>query len=357
MEQKDQSISRRDFLKLASGVACVLFFYPYLSLIDKLQKNLPDREDLQTLEIKSILEGIRPLIFDKSGNLRLVSGEKGENLQVPFFPTSRKERRLVDKVRLIVVHYDAGPRYTRNGRERNALDTVNALNSNDSEKNGTGPSVHWCIDSFEIKNNDDKEKLGYGILQSQIASGDPKRPYRGRHVSIDPKADNNRILTASRFVQIGVQSNLIDIVNKKITDFDGLSVGFEQIGNKFEEGFPKENQPPARQIANTLSLVITLMKQFDLSPWDVVGHNEIQQKSDPGDCYMATLRTLLGVASLEGIVPKDLVFKGVDEKKYFENVSVYLKVVDRYNKYYGWLRYIDFYNLINPNNRYFLGLG
>lgn len=348
-----EHLGRRNFLRATGMCSAGLYFG---KIIDHIKPVEPDDEEKkinpETNEnVDNILKHYRPLGFDKKGNLINLCHSRNELRDISIIPTNRnlfpEERRKTKDVKLLVVHFDAGDRFRENGVERNALNTVWGLNGNDGDGDGKGPSVQWCVDSFPIENNDQGDKPGYGVLQTQLASGDPQRPYRGRHVSIDPLVDANRIKTAEKFKKIGIRANLNEIVEKEITDFDGISVGFEQIGIYFDEGFPHYNQPPARQIANVLSLTIAAMRQFDLSPWDVVGHQEIQQKRDPGNYHMATLRVLLGIAALKGFVSKELVFKGSkDPYDYFKKVEEYLSDVDRYGRFYDWRYYIGLNKLL-----------
>jgi hypothetical protein len=111
------------------------------------------------------------------------------------------------------------------------------------------------------------------------------------------REDLNRVKTADLYEQIGVGQDYVDFIRAGYKDFDSFSLGLEQVGTNFSYNFP-EQFPPNQQIANVLALVEAASERYGLSAWDIVGHHEIQEKSDPGDEYMLTLRFLLGLSYL-----------------------------------------------------------
>lgn len=262
------------------------------------------------------------------------------------------KRKKVKSVELLIVHFDGALRYRANGQERTALNTLWGLNGNDYDGNGLGASTQWSVDNFPVKKQEGKER-GYGVLQTHEASGDPMRPYEGTHVFVggyyengEPR-DDRRKVTSERFEALGIESRLKPLVDSRVTDFDIYTVGFEQIGTKFDEGFPDCNQPPSRQLANVLSLTLACMEQFEKTPWDVLGHDEVQYKGDPGTMFMGTLRFLIGISALKGLVRKDLVFSRYKrEVDYFKTLGEYTKLVDRYKKFDLWKEYVGYDDLV-----------
>jgi len=343
-----EKLNRRDFIKAASG----LFGSALLSTLPRFDTPM-DYENhdvcdfvLLNERIKNIMIQVQHLSFDKNGDIVFGDKRPGEGF-LSLIPTKRNEieREKVKSVKLHVVHYDGGLRFRAGGKERTARNTVWGLNGNDHDNDGYGATTHWCIDNFVIARNDTGEG-GYGVLQTQEASGDPHRPLKGIHVNIN-EWDDRRFRTAERFKKLGVSSKLYDLVDNEITEINNYSVGHEQIGTKYEEGFPFKNQPPLLQIANNVSLCIATMKQFSLTPWDIVGHNEIQYKSDPGMTFMATLRFLLGIAALQNLIPRDLVFpRNSKEQTYFQKIAKYYKENDHMNNYSDWKAFIGFDELV-----------
>ncbi len=343
-----EKLSRRDFWKMLYGFSgsALLSTLPRFDIPEYLENY--DACDFIRLNkrTKEIMSKVQNLGFDKDGNIVLSDKRPGEE-SLSLIPTKRNEieREKVKSVKLHVVHFDGGLRFRANGVERTALNTVWGLNGNDHDNDGYGATTHWCIDNFAIAKNDTK-KGGYGVLQTQEASGDPRKPFKGIHVYIN-EWDDRRLRTAEKFKKLGVSSNLYDLVNNEITDINCFSVGHEQIGTKYEEGFPLKNQPPLLQIANNVSLCIATMKQFHLTPWDIIGHNEIQYKSDPGMTFMATMRFLLGVAALQNLVPRNLVFpRYLKEQTYFHKIAKYYKENDHMENYPDWKALIGFDDLI-----------
>lgn len=44
-----------------------------------------------------------------------------------------------------------------------------------------------------------------------------------------------------------------------------------------------------------LGLIKAVSKRYDIPVWDVIAHHEVQEKADPGEEYMLTIRYLLGI--------------------------------------------------------------
>lgn len=354
-----ERFDRRDFFKVLGLAAST----PLLSAFT--QKNELPRINCENFVLNekasSILSKVTPLSFDTEGNL-VINNQLGEIEKSVFCIPSRrsKERQStndkVKEVKLLVVHFDGAQRFLSSGKARNARNTLYGLD-------GKLASVNWCVDEFDI-NPEGNMDVGYGILQTQPASDDPQKPYKGRHVTIGVelatgRPDLNRIYTNDIFTKLGLKSNLSELIDRGIRDIDSYSVGYEQIGWYYSSNFPK-NFPPEKQIANALSLTLAAMKQFNLGPWDVVGHQEIQEKPDPGDEFMATLRFLMGVYKIQQ--------KGIDNlsfseyfafKKHFNNVGKYLKEKSGKNRYDCWNNYIGFEKFVNSiyytGNNYRIG--
>ena len=328
-----ERLGRRQFIELGFKAPIALSLPSFLTE-GEIDEALPLNE--RVAEIFSLVE---PLSFDSKGNL-VVERESKEEPDVRVFrrvetiPTqySMTETRRVNKVELLVVHYDGNDRFwdvSGTKVERHAESTVWLLDRN-------GFSTHWCVDGFPIEELKEGFVSGYGVLQTQPGSGDSKLPLIGAHVKMGVE-DDSKVDTLQLFGKLGIQSRLQSLYERKVGSFNFHTVGFEQVGTDFDLGFPSKNQPDNQQIANALSLSIAVMKQHNLTVWDVVGHHEVQElKSDPGDYYMATLRFRLGVATLKGELPESLVFAGYEEapdkEAYFRKVYEYLSERKK-----GWL--------------------
>jgi hypothetical protein len=150
---------------------------------------------------------------------------------------------------------------------------------------------------------------------------------------------------------LDIKSKLSE-VNKETTYFNSVTLGFEQTGTRFSKNFPN-NFPENQQTANVFGLCLAVSRQYNLGPWENVGHHEIQEKSDPGDEYMALIRYLYGVSSIAGMVNRSLVFGRDSNIEYFNKTKEYFIAragQDRYNNWnniYGMDNFID---SLNPNN-------
>lgn len=327
-----ERIGRRQILELGLKAPLVLLATRLRPGQPEVGADIPEGLALNE-RVTEILSLIEPLSFDSQGNL-VKETPKGELEKVTAIPTvySQETTEKVEEVSLLVVHYDGNDRFWQFDDyqvERHAESVVWLLDRN-------GYSAHWCVDGFPIGNRTKGVESGYGVLQTQQASGDAALPLIGAHVKMKLE-DANKLKTVDVFARLRITSNLHSLYNRQIESFNFHTVGFEQVGTEFDAGFPTKNQPDNQQIANALSLTIAVIKQHSLTAWDVVGHHEVQElKLDPGDYYMATLRFLLGVAAIKGEIPNHQVFTGYDgapdKEAYFKKVYGYLS--ERKN---GWL--------------------
>jgi peptidoglycan/xylan/chitin deacetylase (PgdA/CDA1 family) len=301
-------------------------------VIEQVEEN-PFRqiENILSPETKNILSLQPELNFNKDGELYFKDGE-----DVKPVLTVETDRHLsfpyeqLNDVKFFVIHYDGGPQTLASGEYRTVLNTINGLNR-------TGkPSVQFCVDPYVV-DDEFEEGEGVGVILSQ-ATG--PMPYKGRHVMIGydletGREDLNRVKTADLYEGIGVGEDFVDFIRAGNKDFDSFSLGVEQVGTNYSLNFP-EQFPPSQQIANVLALVEAASERYGLSAWDIVGHHEIQEKDDPGDEYMLTLRYLLGLSYLlEEQLPDDFL-ETDDPYDYFvklKNYSISRMGEERYTKW------------------------
>jgi hypothetical protein len=252
-------------------------------------------------EVKEILSLQPEFSFAENGVLYF---REEDNLNPVL--TVETERHLIypyeqlKDVRFFVIHYDGAPQTFVNGDYRTVLNTINGLNREGN------PSVQFCVDSYPV-NDEFVDSNGVGVILSQATGA---IPYKGRHVMIGydletGREDLNRVKTADLYEELGVGQDYVDFIRAGNKDFDSFSLGLEQVGTNYSLNFPLQF-PPKQQIANVLALLEASSERYGLSIWDIVGHHEIQEKSDPGDEYMLTLRFLLGLSYLfEEQLPDD----------------------------------------------------
>lgn len=276
--QLHETVSRRGFLLGTLGI------FTAFSLPLKLQKISEEIPDKSFLNVFEVIKRTPDVEITDSSQL-LLNGIEAEQM---YNESSYYLTETMPEVKALVVHYDGAPAISRAGKKRYADSTLlNGLNRNGKN----GPVVHWCVDA-EVCNG----KNGFGILQTHIPSGE-KTPFIGRHLGIAVE-DINAEITSER-IQKHSGYTPKWILNGKYS-LHTNTIGFEQLGNNFTYNIP-EQMPSKQQIANVLGLTVACMKRYHLGIWDVVGHHEVQQKSDPGGEFMAILRTFIVVYALKNI--------------------------------------------------------
>lgn len=227
-----------------------------------------------------IAEDGRLEYFDQTANTFRQTAliESHRHLIYPYTP--------VKEVGFLIIHYDAFPNQKADGKPGTVQNTV--ANLNDIRM----ASIHYCVDSYPVT-DENAPGQGMGIIMATLPS-DP--PYKARHtaISINPERglDPNSQNTADLMTSLGIVTGLTIFNQDKAKDMDSVSLGIEQSGRDFSKAFPL-NMPAEREIANLLSLTAAVSKRYDLKIWDLLGHNEIQQKPDPGNEYMTIVRLLL----------------------------------------------------------------
>ena len=288
-------------------------------------------EESLSPEVKEILSMQPELSFDENGKLYyeeredtnpVLTVETDRHLSFPY-------EQLSD-VKFFVIHYDGAPQTLTSGGYRTVLNTINGLNRSGK------PSVQFCVDSYPVS-DEFVDKNGVGVILSQ-ATG--PMPYKGRHVMIGydlatGREDLNRVKTADLYEQMGVGQDYVDFIRAGYKDFDSFSLGLEQVGMNFHYDFP-EQFPPNQQIANVLALVEAASARYGLSVWDIVGHHEIQEKGDPGDEYMLTLRFLLGLSYLLDEQLPDDFLETDDPYDYFTKLKDYSIARMGEDRYSDW---------------------
>jgi len=288
-------------------------------------------EESLSPEVKEILSIQPELSFDENGKLYYEEGESTnpvltvETDRHLYFPYEQ-----LSDVKFFVIHFDGAPQTLTSGGYRTVLNTINGLNRSGK------PSVQFCVDSYPVS-DEFVDKNGVGVILSQ-ATG--PMPYKARNVIIGydletGREDLNRVKTADLYEEVGVGKDFVDFIRAGYKDFESFSLALEQVGTNFSYDFP-EQFPPNQQIANVLALVEAASERYDLSVWDIVGHHEIQEKGDPGDEYMLTLRYLLGLSYLlDGQLPDDFL-ETDDPYDYFTKLKDYSIARMGEDRYSDW---------------------
>ncbi len=256
--------------------------------------------------------------------------ESHRHLIYPYSP--------VKQVDFFIIHYDAFPNLKADGKPGTVQNTV--ANLNDIRM----ASVNYCVDSYPVTHNI-TEKKGMGVIMATLPANPP---FKARHTAISINSekglDLNSQNTADLMIRLGISTRLTVFNKDKTKDLDSVSLGVEQSGNDFSKVFPL-NMPPDREIANLLSLTAAVATAYDLKIWDILGHNEVQQKPDPGNEYMTILRFLLANLYLQQreLFPEG--FLGDEPAAFFAKLKDYATNLigeSGYQKALKWLEAEDF---------------
>lgn len=329
------------FLRKTLSLFCALLIL--LGLTSPISPALAHSNSLlpQTSHAATILSLVTPMRITESGVLEYFN----QSLKA-FTPTALIEshRHLiypytpVKQVDFLIIHYDTFPNLKTNGKPGTVQNTV--ANLNDIRM----ASVNYCVDSYPITSTNTINQ-GMGVIMSTLPANPP---FKARHtaisISTEKGLDLNSQNTADLMTKLGIATRLTDFNLDKKKDLDSVSLGVEQSGNDFSKSFPV-NMPLNQEIANLLSLIVAVAKEYDLKIWDILGHNEVQQKPDPGNEYMTILRFLLANLYLqqEELFPKN--FLGDEPAVFFAKLKVYateLMGETGYQKVLKWLEAEDF---------------
>ena len=301
-EPQGEKMTRREFIKLAfcsTAVFCLPKNMPeYLTE----EESLKDR-----LDLFEILDGV-PVVDIGADNKIFINGK--ENFRECEVSSYYKEP-LISPL-MIIVHYDGGPQRRLSGEARSVENTLFGLNGRRCQN--YGPCVHFCVDGFPP--NDE-----LGILQSHSLE------YSANHLGIGEE-DYSSEKTVKNISNIVDYNPLWKDIQKR--HFNDISVGIEQVGNNFAYNFP-ENYPSSRQISNLLGLTIALMEKYKLGIWEVVGHMEVQEKSDPSMEFMAIFRSLIVFYAFINRRRNPEFLSMLLERSSENDTSSLLKSIERYN--------------------------
>ncbi|MEA4811026.1 MAG: N-acetylmuramoyl-L-alanine amidase [Anaerolineaceae bacterium] len=328
-------MNRKFIQLLALGVVGLSLFCGLAAPVTKVDAR-PVGSFLQGGKANTILAMITPMRITEAGVLEYLDVntktytsagliESHRHLIYPYSPVKR--------VDFLIIHYDTFPNLRSDGKPGTVQNTVANLND------GRMASIHYCVDSYPISSQN-KPGMGMGVL---MATQPAALPYRARHtaisVSLENGVDPNSQQTAELMEKLGILNKLSQFNLDKKKDMDAVSIGIEQSGNDFSKHFPL-NMPPEREIANLLSLIIAASHRYSLKIWDILGHNEIQQKPDPGYEYMTILRLLLARLYFEkqSLFPKN--FLGVEAQDFYDDLKQYASAAmgeQNYEKVLDWL--------------------
>jgi hypothetical protein len=352
---ESKSISRRDFLKLASINLAGLAF-----------RNMPDnftywaagwpklRLPELPASIQKILRLVPNTVIMQNGFMHLLDQFQFSQGRLPLAPTEWNIKRskpvdeLFPELRWgIVLHWYGDPEYF----DRTIKGYLRGFNS--MRKIGdfeTQTSAHFLVGDQSPSVDINEQEDFFGVAQMQIPS--PKGvPYLGSHLNNfavrDFEGDHYFVNALYKLGLAGSPSKpvLQDLFEGPKVDPNFRTIAVEIVGSDFEH---PDHLPSSQKIANVVSVVWALMKRYRIRAIDILGHNEIQiSNADPGKKFMALIRYLIGIKALveNDLVMKYLVFgtflgdeglPGIAVKRYFDFLRDYLVLVGLPAHVYEW---------------------
>lgn len=356
MAEPSRTLSRRQFLQVAGTGLAAGLLPP--GLIKTLELNAAvEWPGLRLADLPSQLGEILDLAPRTSispGGLLMLSTPK-EVGAVPMVRTvwnlencDRFHRLHTGHPWAIVLHW-FGDRDGFPGTVKSYMYGFNSLRPIDGVLTRT--STHFLVGPEAPKTGEARPEDRIGLLQTQAPDRDGV-PFVGAHVStLDTLAHREkrqyfvRALYQLSYADPGVHSLLQDFYDGPVVEPNLRTIGIEVCGYDFEN---EEHAPSVQKIANVVSLVWALMKRYNISAMNLLGHQELQlSKPDPGKKFLALIRTLIGAKALiEGDEHmKRLVFGSFLDgsgdgwqaaARYFQFVHDYLVMTASQRRVYEW---------------------
>lgn len=339
-DKKTDKIGRRDFIKLTGLVAGGLA----LPKTPDLKPDWPSfNKEALPEKISSLLEAVPFTSLGQDGYLHF-KNETGRAENVPTTQTqfNIENSRNVDRLRTdapwaIVLHWTGGTFKTPKEFVDLAFNPMRRIGGMGEL---TGTSAHFLVGKAELKTGQTiEDPLSIAQIQKPDTDGVPFRAAHLAAIDWDTYHQNGRrwypvnaMYHFGYYFYPGFHSTLQDIYDGIHISPDKRSLGIEIAGKFFDE---EGTRPTEQETANVISTAWALMKAYNIGPWNVIGHYEIEPgKGDPGKVYLAEVRFYLGLKALteEGDDSKQLVFgmflEGSNSqeasKNYFESVRNYL---------------------------------
>jgi hypothetical protein len=301
------------------------------------------------------LKRVPKVELDDQGILRLLDEQENATGAVPLARTQWNLERSQPLDRLmtewswgLVVHWYGEPEGFDKTQEGYLRGFDGLRQVGDYE---TRTSAHFLVGDAPVVSAEQARPDQIGILQTQIPDADGI-PYVASHLRPlnyelhrERKQYYVKALDALEYEQPAIHSMLQDFYDGPKIDPGWRTIAIEVAGKDFEN--PK-TPPSPQKIANLLALIWAVMKRYQISALDILGHQEIELgKSDPGRGFMALLRYLLGIKALvdEDDQMKSLVFGRLMAgdrdvrravERYFRFVRDYLVLVSKPAEVYAW---------------------
>lgn len=349
-------LTRREFLKLleVSAAAMVVprgwleyprdpLYFPSLNL-----KIIPS-------SARRLLMQVPPAQIDEDGYLTLPGGLGSQTGRVPLARTqwnlerhSSYDRLEADKPWGIVLHW-YGDKDNFDRSITGYLRGFDEMRQVDDYETRT--SAHFLVGKDIPVITTGQPISSIGIIQTQAPDKDGM-PFLASHLqSINFQIHKEkqqyyvRALYQLAYQEPAIHSLLQDYFDGPRIDPNMDTIAIEIAGHDFD--LPSSH-PTDQQVANVVAVVWAIMKRYEISALNLMGHNEIQiNKPDPGKRFMALIRYLIGlkVLSENDQKMKQLVFGPFSNlegdtwlavKKYFKFIRDYFVLVSFPFQVYEW---------------------
>lgn len=352
----NRQITRRDFLKTI-GASMAAFGFPNWARSDfGIQLPRP-RLALDELpeRIRKILSVLPYTYIDQRGLLYIRQTGLNTLAQVPLARTQWNLEydnpwdRLVEEAPWgIVLHWYGDT----DGYDRSIAGYLRGFDSlRDEDGQMVRTSAHFVVGSADPGSLQGVSGAQIGYLQTQLPDLDGT-PFGAAHLGpldyAGQEAGQNYFLKAldrMNYEKPGRRHLLQELYYGDQLDPNLRTVGIEISGFDFDspDGYPDD-----QKIANVVSLVLAIMRRYNLPARSILGHYELQiGKPDPGKQFLALIRLLLGVQTLLEDDPLlwELVFAFDGQsaqdpvwlvRKYFQFVREYLLMTATPLVIYEW---------------------
>jgi len=354
MNDVSQRIPRRSFIKfVGTSLAAAAIRFPDIGEFQHISSWPSLAMEELPRSIQAILEKIPRTKICADGYLTLLNqdGEDVGQITQAYTLWNKERRAKVDRLHTklpwgIVLHW-YGDKETFDQTITGYLRGFDSLRP--VADYITRTSAHFLVGNKALTPLAGEEPIS--ILQTQAPDRDGW-PFLASHIQpLDYQAHHERrqyfVRAYYRLAEeeSRIHSILQDMFDGPTTDPNLYTISIEICGYDFDH---PEHQPEQQQIANVVSVVWAVMRRYNITANNLLGHHEIQLgKADPGKKFLALIRYLIAVKAL---VDRDpvmyrLVFgqfldheKGPGQavSKYFRFVRDYLVLVGTQRDVYDW---------------------
>ncbi|MFO7942690.1 MAG: peptidoglycan recognition family protein [Anaerolineales bacterium] len=281
------SFSRKDFLQLTALLVGTFRFKNKIfgKSLFRPSTQPPDVSEI-TQKTKRIFELVPELMLDQQGVLRMKDGTSVPQYQT-FFNRYFQERELTfieDEPYGIMLHsFGESEAYRlKFGGSPACVPQTYVMGL------GEASSAAFVIGEGSVP-----QEENFGVIQTEKMSPEGI-PYRTGHCMMADESPEWYMIKAynKHYWTFGLDRGktiYFDFFGKNRGRPNARIIGVESAGSLYDQ-----NIPPERVYANTIGLLVALMKRYEIAFSNIFGHYEFDsKKSDPGKIYLYSIRQLL----------------------------------------------------------------